>query len=58
MYVCVYMCVYACTHHIQALTHIVKVKKEAPIVELTLLENTFPTYRNTIEVFPTPAKYK
>ena len=36
------VCIHGHTLH-QASTYIVKVKKEAPIVELTLFENTFPT---------------
>ena len=37
-------------------THIEKVKKDAPIVGLTFLGNTFPTCRMIREVFPTPKR--
>ena len=37
-------------------TDIEKVKKDAPIVGLTFLGNTFPTCRMMREVFPTPER--
>ena len=37
-------------------TDIEKVKKDAPIVGLTFLGNTFPTCRMIREVFPTPER--